>query len=242
MERNQNIYDLLNGYLDIGEGGINVLEAQIDNETQLEYFECARNERGQTPSSEVFMQKDLIFDKNTSIDHTKNILVQLAAIDDIEAYRTIEKYLHLPATELYDWAYMALQQSRLLLESKLLEENKVLITTGLGGKGRKLRYFIVYFTPDASTLSDLQQKIIKSELNYSLKKTGAEVEDLLFEDSFASILSMVPIDVPVQQLFDKVLRECNQFGNFLFTDYIITNVKVLSVEEVRELLTLNDVY
>jgi hypothetical protein len=242
LERNQNIYDLLNGYLDIREGGINVLEEQINSEIQLEYFEYAKTEGRVKPTEEVFLLKDLIFDKKTSIDHTKDILVQLAAIDDIEAYRTLEKYLLAPHSELYEWAYLALHQNRLLLESKLLEENKVLITTGLGGKGLKLRYFIVFFTNDGSSLSSLQQKIIKSELEYSLSKNEAEVEDLIFEEGFASVLSMVPIRVPVQQLFDKVIKECNQFGDFLFSDYVITNVKVLSIGEVKELLTRNNIY
>jgi hypothetical protein len=135
---------------------------------------------------------------------------------------------------------MALQESRLLIESKLLDESKVLITTGLGGKGLKLRYFIVFFTFDGSSITKLQKKIIRSELNYALKRKGAEIEDIIFKDGFACILSMVPMQIPVQKLFNKILFECNQFGDFLFNDFIITNVKVLNMDEIQELLAINN--
>ena len=133
-------------------------------------------------------------------------------------------------------------ESRLLLESTFLDENKVLITTGLGGKGNKLRYFIVFFTDDGSPITQLQQRIIQNEINYASCRHGAELEDLIFEEDFAYILTVVPIQIPVQQFFNKILRECNEFGAFLFNDFIISNIKILSVEEIRELLAMNDIY
>jgi hypothetical protein len=162
-------------------------------------------------------------------------------VNNIEAYRTIEEYLKKPNIKLFEWAYLAFQESRMLLESNLLEENKVLITTGLGGKGNKLRYFIVFFTGDGSSFTSLQQEIINNELNYAFKTIGAEVEDIIFEENFALVLSIVPMHIPVQRLFDSIINECNEFGEFLFNDYIITNLKVLSLDEIREFLALNNI-
>jgi hypothetical protein len=242
LDKKGNIYDLLNEYLNIGEDSINILEEQIDSDVQLEYFEYSRNFESKDSAEEIFNNRELIFSSDVPDEHKKNILVQLASINDVEAYRTIQKYLRGPNTLLYHWACMALQESRLLLESNLMDENKVLITTGLGGKGFKLRYFIVFFTDDGSPYTQLQKKIIRSELNYSMNKNGAEIEDILFENCFASILAIVPINIPVQQLFDSVIFECNQLGGFLFNDYIITNHKVLSIEEIQEMLAINNVY
>ncbi len=244
MDKNENIYDLLNNYLQLDNDSIHLLEEQIDSDTQLEYFECSKTNQEETTVSEdeVIQNKDMIFDDSISLDQKKIILVQLASVNNIEAYRTIETYLRKPNIKLFEWAYLALQESKMLLESKFLEENQVLISTGLGGKGNKLRYFIVFLTDDGSPLTTLQQKIISSELSYAFRGQGAEVEDILFEGNYALVLSMVPLNVPVQKLFDKVLRECNEFGNFLFNDYIITNVKILSVEEIEELLAINNTY
>ncbi len=241
MEKSDNIYDLLSEYLHVDREGINLLEEQIDSEIQTEYFAYSNHAENVRSIEDIIKDKDLIFDNSISVDHKKSILVQLASINSVEAYRTIEKYLHEPNTMLYHWAYMALQESRLLLESKFLEENKVLITTGLGGKGNKLRYFIVFFTTDGSTITETQQKIIQSELEFACKKNGTEIEDIIFEDGFASILTIIPIHIPVQQLFENVIKECNEFGSFLFNDYIITNVRILSKEEISELLAVNNI-
>jgi hypothetical protein len=118
----------------------------------------------------------------------------------------------------------------------------VLITTGLGGKGFKLRYFIVLFTPQAQELTKVQQKIINNELNYFLSKCKAEVEQLKFDDCFALITAMVPLRVHLKDLFRMVIAECNQLGDFLFNDFIITNVKELQTEEIKELLRVNNIY
>lgn len=241
MGKNGNIYDIINGYFDIGHDGINIVEEQIDNDIQLEYFECSKNPENSKSEHEIILEKDLIFDDSISVDQKKILLVQLASVNNVEAYRTIEEYLKKPNIKLFEWAYLALQESRMLLESNLLEENKVLITTGLGGKGNKLRYFIVFFTGDGSSFTSLQQEIINNELNYAFKSIGAEVEDIIFEDNFALVLSIVPMHIPVQRLFNSIISECNEFGEFLFNDYIITNLKVLSLDEIREFLALNNI-
>ncbi len=242
MRSSENIYDILNEYLEVGEDSISLLEEPIDTNTQLEYFECSKNHDKNLTDDEIISKKDLIFDDSVPNEQKKLILVQLASISNVEAYRTIEKYLKKPNKKLSKWAHLAFLESRLLLESTFLDENKVLITTGLGGKGNKLRYFIVFFTDDGSPITNLQQDIIKNELNYALCENDAEIENLIFEEGFAYILTVVPINIPVQQFFNKILRDCNEFGDFLFDDFIISNVKILSIEEIRELLAINDIY
>lgn len=242
MKLNENIYDKLQEFLGAEEQSINILEESINTETQLEYFEVSRGFSCTRTEEEIIRDKECLFDQNMPVDEKKFALLELASLNSIEAYRTIEKYLHYPNIKLHDWACLALQESRLQLESKLLDENKVLISTGLGGKGFKLRYFIVLFTPNAKPLNTIQQDIISKELEYFLRINGAEFEDIEFEDSFASILCMIPLNIPPRPLFNDVIKECNLFGNFLFNDFIITNVKALHSEEIRELLTINNIY
>jgi hypothetical protein len=240
LNTNENIYDLITEYFAIGDDGINILEEQINSDTQLEYFEFSKTHQNISSAEELFLYKDEIFENNISVEKTKKILVQLAAVDNVEAYRTIEKYLKVPDSRCYEWAYLALQESRMLIESKLLEENKILISTGLGGKGLKLRYFIVFFTANGTLITDLQKKIIENELQYGLKRKGGEVENLIFNHNVACLLTIVPMQVPLKKLFNKIIKECNQFGDFLFNDYIITNMKVLSNDEINQLLEFNN--
>jgi hypothetical protein len=226
----------------MNETSINILEEHINTNSQLEYFKYSRNIKSYKSEEEIIRDKDFLFDQHLSIDEKKRTLRELASLNNVEAYRTIEKYLNYPNIKLYDWACIALQKSRLQIESKLLDESKVLISTGLGGKGHKLRYFIVLFTPNGIPLNKNQQGIIKKELEFFLKQKDAELEDIEIEGSFASILAMIPIKIPPQPLFRKVIEECNIFGTFLFPDFIITNVKALSSKEITELLSVNNIY
>ncbi|NLD46468.1 MAG: hypothetical protein GX660_04615 [Clostridiaceae bacterium] len=240
MKHKQNIYDLISNYLNIQEDTINLLEHPVDSDTQLEYFELSRNQ-DRISDKDIIDRKDLIFDEEFPEEQKKLLLVQLASISSIEAYRTIEKYMKEPDSKLVGWAYMALLESRLLLESTILEENRVLITTGLGGKGNKLRYFIVFFTNDGKPINKTQEKIIRKEINFSLAGNEAELEEICFNDRFAYFLIVLPVNIPLYSFFNKIIKECNEFGDFLFKDFIISNVKILSIDEIRELLSLNDI-
>jgi hypothetical protein len=242
VEFEENIYEKLIEFLGLREDNINILEESIDTDIQLEYFECSRNLKCLKTEEEIIGNKDVIFDSTLPIDNKKSALVELASLNSIEAYRTIEKYVNQPNINLYDWACLALQESRLKLETNLLDENKALITTGLGGKGLKLRYFIVLFTFDGKEITLIQKEIIRKELDFYLSKSGAELEDIEFDDSFASILAIVPLKVHLQKLFRKVIYECNQIGSFLYNDFIITNVKTLDKEEIFHMLRLNKIY
>jgi hypothetical protein len=224
------------------EQSINILEETIDSDIQLEYFEQSRYFTSLRSEEEIIRDKDCLLDQTMPIDKKKYAILELASLNNIEAYRAIEKYLHQPNIKLHEWASLALQESRLHLESQLLDQNKVLISTGLGGKGLKLRYFIVLFTPDETPLNNQQQEIIIKELEYFLHKNGAELEDIEFEGGFASILCMIPLKVTPKPMFKSIINECNIYGNFLFNDFLITNVKVLSNEDIRDVLTEHNIY
>ena len=115
MKTTENLYDLLNEYFSVDEESINLLDEQIDTDTQLEYFELSRQYEKDLTDDEVMSRKDLIFDDSIPTEEKKVLLVQLASIDNILAYRTIEEYLRKPNIKLYEWACMALMENRLLL-------------------------------------------------------------------------------------------------------------------------------
>ncbi len=236
-----NIYDKIKEMFGVDDSSLSILEEQIDTEVQTEYYEMSKNYEELESSEEIIKNKDVIFDKNASLDEKKSVLVQLASIDDIEAYRTIEKYIHQPNIKLYEWACLALQESKMVIESNLLDENKVLITTGLGGKGFKLRYFVVLFSEDGSNLTSFQQKTISDELLFSFRNANCELEEIKFEDNLAIILSVIPMQVLVQDLFSDIVDECNLLGNFLNTNYIITNLKTLTTDEIHEILAESNI-
>jgi len=234
MQDHETIFDKIKELLGSIPNQLNVLEDKIDIDLQLEYFEYSRRVRKDLKSDLVLNESYKLFDTNISQEVKKSILAKIASIDKVEAYRIIERFLKTIPGELKNWSILALQDNRMLLESRLLDENHVFISTGLGGKGEKLRYFVVIFGKNLTDFSDLQRKIIRNEIEISLKKHNSELEELNFSGSLATILTMIPMKVIIKQIFTEAIEECNHFGDFLIANFIITNVKSLSFEEIRE--------
>lgn len=214
----------------------NVLEEQIDIQLQAEYFEFAKKFREGKSVGRYLKQKNMLFDPNIDVSKKKKVLTALASSVAVEDFRTIEKYFENPEKELKEWAILALQESRMLLQSSLLEEQQVFISTGLGGKGQKLRYFVVFLNRNGGELTPMQKKMLNDELIYALEKNKGELEELNCMIDFTTAMVILPITSPLKNLFQGVIDECNQYGDFLQDDMVITNVKRLNPVEILDLL------
>lgn len=232
----ENIFDKIQEILGHTPSNFNILEEQIDIDLQMEYFELSRKLSHETPAEEIISQKKDIFITELPVETRKELFVRLASIDNVEAFRAIEKYLQDPEPEMRDWALLALQESRMLLESKLLDQNQIFISTGLGGKGQKLRYFIALLIRDEGPLSSLQEKVIRNEFSYFLERVHAELEEIEFHASYVKMLVVIPLHVAIKDLFDRIISECNEYGNFLQQHFIVTNVKHLTNQEILDFL------
>lgn len=234
MEENENILDKITELFGVVPGTMNILEEQIDIDIQMNYFDSSRKLKKKKIPENIIEESEKLFHETTSLEEKKQILLCLASLDEVEAYRTIEKFQKTDDDLLKDWSTLALKESRMLIESKLLNENQVFISTGLGGKGDKLRYFVIFLGNNTSEFSDLHKKIIKNEFDFVLAKYNSEVEAYDFHESIATVLAVVPMSSPVKTVFEEGLIECNNYGNFLNSDFIITNVKKLSFDEIKE--------
>jgi hypothetical protein len=232
----ENIYDKIQEIFGESPGTLSILEEKVDIDLQMEYFEYSKVAKNNLDESAVMDEKDELNNPDRTEEEKKKLFARLASIERVEAYRFIEKYLADGNKELRNWAILALQESRMLLESKLLDENQVFISTGLGGKGSKLRYFVVLIQRQGENITDLQKKIIRNEFEISLKKHDAEIEKLEILGSYATLLVVIPLKVALKEVFREAIKECNQYGDFLKTNFIVTNVRELGPEEIRDFL------
>ena len=176
-----NLYDKIQDILGNLHGNFNILEEQIDIEIQLEYFETSKNIKKLFDKKEALNNMESLFADTLSIEEKKSLLIKLASIDKVEAFRIIERYILSPDPLLKDWATLALQESRMLLESIFLDQNQIFISTGLGGKGKKLRYFIVFLAKINSEFGEIQKKILKTEIEYFFTKYIDKLKEGLYK-------------------------------------------------------------
>lgn len=233
---NENIYDKIRELLGTAPVNFNILEEKIDIDLQMQYFEISKNVKENLNHELVLKNKGDIFDLTLPEKQRMNRFAELASLENVEAYRTIERYIRSPGSALKQWAILALQESRMLLESRLLDENQVFISTGLGGKGTKLRYFVVLLLKEGKEFSNLNKKIVRNEVEMILQKNKGEIEKISFTGEYATLMVMMPLEVPIKQIFRESVKECNLYGNFLKPNFIVTNVKELSKSEIDEFL------
>ena len=236
MEEEQFYNNIQKAFDDLPEN-YSILEERIEIEVQMKYFEFSNNIRKKDVSEECFVNREELFSDEIDIDRRKEILSAIANLDDVKAYRTIEKCVNTCEGEIKQWATLALQESRMLLQSSLLDEQQVFISTGLGGKGKMLRYNVVFINKKHDELlNKTQQKLVKDELVFEIKGSEGEFESMDFMEGFSTALVMLPLKTDIKQVFQNVVDECNQYGNFLDEDMIVTNVKIMSRGEIIQLL------
>ncbi len=234
MKTEENIYNTLMRMFGKIPTNVNILEEQIDIDTQMSYFKISRKyKNNKVKDKDIEVLKAKLNNDYTSNKDKKEILAELASSDNVEAYRAIESFKKDADKSMKDWAILALQESRMSIESYLLNEDQIIISTGLGGKDDKLRYFIAFSTNNNQDFTELQQRLLTKELEFALKNNDGEIENLEFNTEFCMLTTLLPISVSVQNVIENVVDECNQIGNFLEKRFIVTNVNVLSLNEIK---------
>lgn len=239
-KKSEKKWDEMNDLLAMAGPNLNILEEEVDVKVQKEYFELT-NKLGKNPKNyqetctRYIENINDLFDDNIDEEVKKQMLAVLATIDDISIYRAIENFSK-QENSLQKWAIIALQQSRMLIQSTLLDDPGVFISTGLGGLGSLLRYFCVFLNRGNEPLQDFQQNIVRNETESAITPFKGVVEQFDSQNDYTTMLLLLPLDIDLKTLFEGIIDECNQYGNFLHENMIITNVKKLTDEEIEDIL------
>lgn len=239
---NNELFDKLQQLSNLITDNFNVIDEPIDIKLQMEYFKRSKNVRFKSDEIELNDISDLS-DANLDDEQLRDRMIQLASIDDPKAYRILEEYTKDKSNRQHDWAMMALQESKMLIEGNLLNERQVFVSTGLGGKGKLLRYFVALIGNDIEEFAPYQQHIIQSEFETALKNNRSDLENIQFQGKYAALTVLIPLDVPCHQTLLSAVDECNMYGNFLRSDFLITNVKMLTFNEIEDFVAgkMNDI-
>lgn len=241
MEDNNNLFDKLKEMAGQNSANINILQEQIDVKLQMAYFKMAKDIKKDMDKDYDYLQDvDKLYDPETPEEDKKKLICQLASFENVAYYRALEKYKEYADKNLKSWVTLGIQESRMLLESGLLDEKQLFVSTGLGGKGSKLRYFVVLINNDEAAYSDVQQDLIRKEFAYSIDKNGGELEEVEFDNKFAMLTCLLPLEKPVQEILSNTTKECNSFGEFIDENFLITNVKKMDAVEIQEFLNAQD--
>ena len=226
------------------DGHFHILEQRVPVERQMEYFKYSEKIRKDQDKPDVSKMDFSIFedsldDPESTTEHKKYVLSMLATSRQVKAYRILEEYAQAPDPDVADWAYMALMESRISLESELSDEKQIYISTGLGGKGEKLRFYVLMLSKDRNPFLDYQRKVIEREFAYFLPQADCEIERLTIGEQYVELVFLIPVRADIKLTLDRVINECNQYGDFLSDIFTITNVKELTQQEITDIINKN---
>ena len=231
MKNDRNALNDLQHSLGSLKGNLHVLETNVSVEKQMEYFrfsETIKNDRLNDQS--VDYQMDILNATESPPAAIKYALAFLAISGDVKAYRAIEAYHE---SNPGDWASMALMQAKITLESEFSDEKQIFISTGLGGKGSRLRFYAFFKAQEGKKFSDYQKNLIEKEIPFSIQNHQGTLEEIQIRDNYFTLLFLIHFQVDIKTMLEEAINECNQYGNFINKGFIITNVKMFSEDEIR---------
>ena len=114
------------------DGHFHILEQRVPVERQMEYFKYSEKIRKDQDKPDISKMdfsvfEDSLDDPESTVEHKKYVLSMLATSRQVKAYRILEEYAQAPDPDVADWAYMALMESRIALESELSDEKQIYI-------------------------------------------------------------------------------------------------------------------
>lgn len=238
MSSQKDLFDKIQKIYQKNPNRLNIIEEQIDLDIQMNYFKRSGMLKKQVVTlDEVLAKVPVLYDPDARLEEKRDILILLASFEDIETFRFLEKYKNEAVGEIKLWASMAYRESKLLLESSLLEDDeRILISTGLGGKGTKLRYFICLVHKNEEFFTETQERIIRNELASSMERHDAELESFTVENHLLKMFLLVPINEQVKDIVNDIIDACEELGDFLDNHIIITNVRAFSNDEISQIV------
>ena len=243
MQEKPDVFDRFHQAFSNMKGHFHILERQVPVDVQMDYFKQSERVKEHKPlmqESKMGEFESELYNDLIPIDEKKHILLMFANSRDVKGYRILEKYAENPVPELSDWTSLALVESRMSLESELSGEKQIFISTGLGGRNNKLRFYTLLLSADRQPFQDYQRQVIEREFSFAFSKLDIEIEELNVADNHVEMLYMIPVQTNLKEVLNNTIAECNIYGNFLSNDYTVTNLKKLTPDEIQKIIHEKD--
>lgn len=187
-----------------------IIEDKINRDDMMEFHQLSQQLRGKPIDNEDDINQY----------SAKEKLVMLARIGDVSSYRKIEAFIQSnEQAELNGFASVALKFARVKLESQLSDGPVGFISSGLGGKGKKLRYY--FAITSAKEINPKREEHITEELQLICKKTDSEIESIENFGKYVLVKILVSMEHAIGLVIEALIDKCD----FADEGYFCTNVE-----------------
>lgn len=194
----------------------------------------ARLERGSLSLDEAELLRqidDLIIQELPNEVNLRRAFASLACTESITALRAIEQILPELSGVKREWALLAELQLRMAVMGDLLGERQVALSSGLGGLGTLIRINGILVSQGCLPWQNYQRELISAELAGYCQPIGGNVEEETWGECFYIFVLLVPYTCDIMTLLDDCIRQCNQYGQFIQKNCMVTNIQKLTVSD-----------
>lgn len=114
--------------------------------------------------------------------------------------------------------------------------DETFIATGLGGKGHRLRNYVVISTLNNNQFTKQQKGIVKKQFNKVSNQFDSKIEKISFSKNYALIKILVSVEVALQKVADEGMNSCNEVEKFLRFHFYCTNVREPTKKVIKDYL------
>jgi len=234
INNNENIYSRLKEYLGENSGKLRIMEDVIDLSIQMDYYNISKEIKKVDIEVDIKLLEASL--KKESLDEKllKRAIATLGIMGEVDALRVLENYTP-TSTTIIDFCKLAIYESKLIIESKFLEQEQILVTTGLGGKGNLFRYFIALLHTKNEIFNETETRLCKTEILENTKKNEIIVEEFYLNTDTLSFTALIPLEKDIKAIFKEIISICNSYKLILNNNFIVTNVRKLNHDEIIEI-------
>lgn len=213
---------------------VHILDTMVPVERQMEYFKYSEYVRANSAKETVDRQIAALQFGTSSFEQLRYALTYLAVSNDVRAYRAIEEFAKkIVDPRLEDWISLSLMQAKLAMNAEFTDERQVFVSTGLGGRGCKFRFYSFFRSNGLKPFSDYQRKLIEKEFAYAIEHAEGEIEEIRIEANYFYILFLCEMTIDVRYVLQCAQDTCNEFGDFIDLNFTLTNVKMFDASEIQ---------
>lgn len=198
--------------------------------------------KAKQPSEESLLRRveQVLFDER--VEDSERLMLyftRLACCDSIEALRFAEGLIaRLDEGVARHLALMTELELRMQVYEDLTEQPQALIASGLGGEGELIRLNGIAMQVDFKPWEPYQRELLHNELSLICEAQGGYIEEELWGEEYYGFRLMLPYYIDIAEQVELFLNTCNEYGRFIHPDCHVTNMILLTHEDIQTVVNL----
>lgn len=214
---------------------IGFLDINLGKDFILEFLESYSKIAKKETNFEELLKNNPLESETATDDEIKHWLVHISTHTQPQAIEILKTLRQNPSFErLHAWAQMCDTILKANFKSEMLNENQMFMLTGMGGRDNKIRMFVGFVAENGSDFSPAQTKLLKNELEFTLKQHNGELESIEFEQEIAKAVFLLPFDAHIGDIINEAVTNANELGHYIKDNFLFTNHGILSKQEILD--------